>query len=430
MLYSKSFIRTLREEPSDTGCASYSLMLRAGLMRKIANGLFAYLPPGLRALRKVESIVRRELDAAGALEMLPPVLVPGELWRESGRWDAMGDAMLRARGRQGNDLVVSPTAEELFTAIARGDLASYRDLPLTLYQINTKYRDELRPRYGVMRAREFIMMDAYSFGLDGAELDDSYRAMAGAYAAIFRACGMRTIEVKADCGDMGGSESEEFMVESEIGDDILVSCGACGYASNLEAAGEATPGPGPERGTGLRCPICGAALRASKGNELGHMFKLGDKYSGPMNLRVQDSGGAQRTPLMGCYGIGMDRLLASIIEERHEGACIAWPVSVAPWQVAVVPTLFSGGLRDRALALERALEAEGLEVLLDDRDERAGVKFRDAERLGLPLRAVLGGKSGEALVELRRGRGGRTILVAQADCPRAARALLEEQTPG
>jgi len=429
MLFSKSFVRTLREEPSDSGCASYSLMLRAGLIRKIANGLFAYLPPGLRSLRKVELIVRLELDAAGALEILPPVIVPGELWRESGRWDAMGDSMLRARGRQGNDLVVSPTAEELFTAIARGDLASYRDLPLTLYQINTKYRDELRPRYGIMRAREFIMMDAYSFGLDGAELDASYRAMAGAYGAIFRACGLRTLEVKADCGDMGGSESEEFMVESEIGDDILVSCRACGYASNLEAAGPAALGAGSEGGADGRCPSCGATLRKSRGNELGHIFKLGDKYSGPMNLRVLDSAGERRTPLMGCYGIGMDRLLASIIEERHEGDSIDWPVAVAPWHVAVVPTLFKGAVRERALALGRALEGEGLEVLLDDRDERAGVKLRDADLLGLPLRAVLGGNGGEGMVELRRGRCGRTILVAQADCPGAAKALLEEAAP-
>jgi prolyl-tRNA synthetase len=237
MNYSQTFIPTLREVPADALLASHRLMFRSGMIRKLANGLFAYLPLGLRSFRKVEQIIREEMDAIGALEIKPTVVVPGEIWKESGRWDLMGDAMLKVKNRLGGDFVVSPTAEEAFTSIVRDELSSYRQLPLTLYQINTKYRDEIRPRYGVMRGREFIMKDAYSWNTDEKSLDETYQAMGRAYRRIFKRCGLTVIPVKADSGAMGGSGSEEFMVESEIGDNTLILCKQCDYAANVEKAG-------------------------------------------------------------------------------------------------------------------------------------------------------------------------------------------------
>ncbi|MCL2175972.1 MAG: proline--tRNA ligase, partial [Treponema sp.] len=236
MKYSGAFIPTLREVPADAVIASHRLMFRAGLLRKLANGLFAYLPLGLRSFRKVENIIREEMNAAGALELKPTVVVPGELWKETGRWDAMGESMLRVKNRLENDFVVSPTAEEAFTSIVRDELSSYRQLPLNLYQINTKYRDEIRPRYGVMRGREFVMKDAYSWHANEESLDETYQAMGQAYRRIFKRCGLTVIPVKADSGAMGGSGSEEFMVESDVGDNTLLLCKKCDYAANVEKA--------------------------------------------------------------------------------------------------------------------------------------------------------------------------------------------------
>src|SRR5574344_1808790 len=235
MKTSQTIISTLRDSPADAVIASHQLMMRAGLIRKLGNGLYTYMPLGLRAFRKVENIIREELDAAGCLEMKPPVIVPGDLWKESGRWETMGPEMLTAKTRGGQDMVVSPTAEEAFTALVRDGLTSYKQFPIILYQINTKYRDEIRPRYGVMRGREFTMMDAYSFDIDQKMLDESYEKCAAAYRRIFKRMGLSTISVKADTGAMGGSGSEEFMVESEVGDDTLILC-KCGYAANEEKA--------------------------------------------------------------------------------------------------------------------------------------------------------------------------------------------------
>jgi prolyl-tRNA synthetase len=541
-------------------------MFRGGMIRKLANGLFAYLPLGLRALRKVERIIREEMDAIGALEIKPTVVVPGELWKESGRWDSMGEAMLRAENRTGNDLVVSPTAEEAVTALVRDELSSYRQLPLTLYQINTKYRDEIRPRYGVMRAREFVMKDAYSFHAGQASLDAAYNAMGAAYRRIFKRCGLSVLPVKADSGAMGGNSSEEFMIESEIGDNTLLLCESCGYAANVEKAVCAhdfdpppsleeaktrslsspalekvsTPGVknidqlcaffktdakkfiktliyrmaamegGAGRGafvaaairgdlavneaklaaalkaseavlaseaeveritgaplgfagvaglTGIpliadtsvtamtdgitgaladgfhyahaaygrdftphliadlrtakagdRCARCGGALYEKKGNELGHIFKLGDKYTRSMKARYLDESGQSRTPLMGTYGIGLDRTLASVVEEHHDGDGIIWPLEVAPYQVILIPVKYEGALKAAADGLASALEQAGVEVLVDDREERPGVKFKDADLLGIPYRVVVGDKTlsldPPALEVKRRGEKG------------------------
>lgn len=576
MKTSQSYICTLRDAPSDAVIASHQLMMRAGLIKKLGNGLYSYLPLGLKAFRKVENIIREELDKAGLLEIKPTVVIPGDLWKESGRWETMGPEMLKAQTRGGQDMVVSPTAEEAFTALIREGLTSYKQFPIILYQINTKYRDEIRPRYGVMRGREFTMMDAYSFDIDQAMLDDSYQRCSAAYKRIFKRMGLSTISVKADTGAMGGSGSEEFMVESAVGDDTLLLCKKSGYAANVEKATcmpdialdkdgnpqketsesiekvscpgvesitqmeeffkmsamqfikvliykvsnsalDLTNAPGgktfkrneesesiklyptsyfavairgdldvneaklasvlkassvelanedeviaysgaphgfvgpvgltklpllvdesvmKDKGNGTydifvhdavtggqekdvdnkhvepgrdftpymtadvrtvkegdRCPECGEPMYVKKGNELGHIFKLGTKYTSSMKVTYLDKDGKLQTPLMGCYGIGVDRTLASIIEEHHDDNGIIWTMSTAPYHVAIVPIKYDGKMKEVADKLYDELTQSGVEVLLDDRDERPGVKFKDMDLIGIPVRIVVGDKN-------------------------------------
>ncbi|MDR3170287.1 MAG: proline--tRNA ligase [Treponema sp.] len=599
MKVTKTFIPTLREVPADAVIVSHRLMFRSGMLRKLANGLFAYLPLGLRAFRKVETIIREEMDATGSLEIKPTVVVPAELWKESGRWEAMGEAMLRVKNRLGADFVVSPTAEEAVTSLVRDELSSYRQLPLSIYQINTKYRDEIRPRYGVMRGREFVMKDAYSYHTDEASLDETYKAMGRAYRRIFQRCGLSVIPVRADSGAMGGSDSEEFMVESEIGDNTLILCKDCAYAANVEKAGckpdftapssleasmpalekidtpqvktidelcaflktdakrfiktliyrainveldlSAAPGgsqlakrkPAPEapevypeaffavaiRGdlevneiklaallkasevalaadsdvvrltnapvgfagpvglsgipiivdetvtamndgvtgalaqdlhyahvvygrdfqswmvadvrtvkAGDRCALCGGELYEKKGNELGHIFKLGYKYTRSMNVSYLDENGKSHLPLMGTYGIGLDRTLASVIEEHHDDDGIIWPLTIAPYHVIIIPIKYEGAVQALADELAAALEKTGVEVLLDDRNERPGVKFKDADLIGIPYRVVVGDKN-LALevpkVEVKRRGEKESHLVEAAKAAEELRGLVQ-----
>ena len=556
--------RTLRDSPSEAIISSHQLMMRADLIRKLGNGLYTYMPLGLRAYRKLEKIIKEEIEASGAMEFKPTVIVPGDIWKESGRWETMGPQMLKAQNRQQQDMVVSPTAEEAYTAVMRQGLTSYKQLPINCYQINTKYRDEIRPRYGVMRGREFNMMDGYTLNADDESLDQSYQAYAKAYLRIFKRLGLNVITVKADTGAMGGSGSEEFMVESEIGDDTLILC-KCGYAANVEKASCAkdvpvdidgnpvkateknyepisTPNVGtiddlekylkcskhqllktliykatnvcldlseldccknlktvtegnikfyPEvfvavciRGdldineaklagflkasevelataeedtkitgapvgfagpinlsnvpviadnsvldmhdflvgankadthfvhveygrdfsawktsdlrtakAGDICPVCGKPFYTTKGNELGHIFKLGKKYTESMNVTYLDKNGKSAVPTMGCYGIGVDRVLASIIEAFHDDRGIIWPMSTAPYQVAIVPIKYSGAMKEAADKIYDELLKAGVEVLLDDRDERPGVKFNDMDLIGFPVRITVGDKN-------------------------------------
>ena len=564
MKATKTIISTLRDAPNDAVISSHQLMMRSGMIRKLGNGLYAYMPLGYRSLMKVQQIIREELDKAGLLEIKPTVIQPGDLWKESGRWDKMAGEMLTAQNRQGQDMIVSPTAEEAFTYIVREGLSSYKQLPFTLYQINTKYRDEIRPRYGVMRGREFIMMDAYSFDKDQKDLDQSYDNVAAAYRRIFKRMGLSTISVKADTGSMGGSGSEEFMVESEVGDDTLLLCPKCSYAANVEKAScktevplnsegkpqvktdkpieeVATPnvfsiedmqkffGESPttflkaliykvyncavdlsknefykdaktvtEGGStyipecfvcvlirgdldvnetklaaelkasgaelasdedvlkyagaphgfvgpvgikipiiadnstldmhdciagarkegyhikhvepsrdfttfmtvdvrtckeGDTCPDCDGKFYMKKGNELGHIFKLGTKYTKSMNVTYLAENGKPVTPLMGCYGIGVDRTLASIIEGHHDEKGIQWPISVAPYQVAIIPIQYKDKMKEVSDSLYETLTNSGIEVILDDRNERPGVKFTDSELIGYPVRIVVGDKN-------------------------------------
>ena len=532
MRYSKLLLPTLKEIPAEAETVSHQLLLRAGMIRKVASGIYDYLPLGLRVLRKVEAIVREEMNRAGAQEVLLPAVQPAELWQESGRWQIYGKELLRFQDRHDRDYCFGPTHEEVITDLVRREVHSYRQLPLNLYQIQTKFRDEIRPRFGLIRGREFIMKDGYSFDLDEAGADQTYQAMFDAYSRIFRRCGLRCKSVEADSGPIGGSFSHEFMVLAETGEDVVVSCTACAYAANLEKAavvaaaptGGGDPAPltkvstpavrtvaevaaflkiapsqilktllyetdagivavllrgdhevnevklknflqvselalagdgvvlratgaavgfaGPlglkvpiyadqslrgrvnlaaganeddhhytgvslDRDVAVReyadlrqitaadpCPRCGAALEFLRGIEVGHVFKLGYKYSRAMQATCLDANGQEKPLFMGCYGIGVSRIVAAAIEQHHDADGIIFPVPLAPFQVLLVPI---AGQDEQTMAMAQniyqELTAAGLEVLFDDREERPGVKFKDGDLLGIPFRVVLGPKT-------------------------------------
>ena len=548
MRFSKTLIPTLKEEPVDAQVVSHRFMLRAGLVRPLGAGIYTWLPLGLRVLRKVEAIVRQEMDNAGAQELLMPAVQPEELWQESGRWEQYGKELLRFVDRHERKFCFGPTHEEVIADLVRREIRSYRQLPANFYQIQTKFRDEIRPRFGIMRGREFLMKDAYSFDLDVDGLEESYQAMFAAYQRIFQRCGLSFRAVEADTGSIGGPSSHEFHVLAESGEDIIVSCDQCDYAANLEkaVAGEvvpeqvealaalqrvATPGqksieavtqflnvaaqqvvksilveadghpillllrgdrelnllkaaaalgvpqvtiPEPQRAAqwgmvvgslgsvGTHLPIladwetqtlnnfvCGANeegwhfqhvnwgrdvptptfvdlrnvmvgdacsrcetghLLRHQGIEVGHVFKLGDKYSQAMGVRVLDSQGLEKTLVMGCYGIGVSRIVAAAIEQHHDQKGILWPMALAPFQVELLLLNPRNTQEIQAAdALYQQLQTAGVEVLLDDRDERVGVKFKDADLLGCPLRVLVGGRSfKEGMVEMQSRDGALT----------------------
>ncbi|WP_294405877.1 proline--tRNA ligase [uncultured Clostridium sp.] len=544
MKMSNMLISTLREVPAEAEIDSHKLMLRAGMIRKMAAGIYNYMPLGLKVLKNVEDIVREEMNAAGAQELLASAMIPAELWQESGRWDAYGAEMFRVKDRGARDFCLGPTHEEVFTDIARNEIKSYKQLPLNLYQIQTKYRDERRPRFGVMRSREFIMKDAYSFDKDQAGLDIVFDKMHDAYVKIFNRCGLDAKCVEADSGAIGGSNSAEFMVKSEVGEDDVVFCSSCNYAANIEkavscpkkeektelkevkkvetpnartieevaaffntdakkfaktilfnadgkivavmvrgdreinevkvanAVGEVTnldlasneevqnatgasvgfAGPigikvdillvdeevanmynfiaganetgyhvenvnygrdfegtiGDFRNVteGEKCPCCGAPITIARGTEVGHIFKLGTKYSAAMNANFIDEDGKEKPFVMGCYGIGVTRTMASIIEQHHDENGIVWPLSVAPYHISVIPVNVKDEEQVKvANELYEQLTSMGIEALLDDRNERAGVKFKDSELMGIPMRVTVGKKitDGEVEFKLRNG---------------------------
>ncbi|MFW5808222.1 MAG: proline--tRNA ligase [Spirochaetota bacterium] len=544
MRLSAYIVPTLKEDPADAVVKSHRLMIRAGLIRKESAGMYAYLPLGLRALRKVTAIIRDEMDKAGAMECLMPELTSAELWKESGRWDTMGPEMFRITDRNSLEYALGPTHEEAFTALVRSVVSSYRELPVNVYQINTKFRDEIRPRFGVIRSKEFIMKDAYSFDIDADGLDLSYRKMAGAYRNIFRRCGLETIPVQADSGAMGGSGSEEFMVASEVGEETLLICPSCTYRANQERAamkrevperyfesgtyeevytpdtgtihdlvsffdltpdhflksilyladGEAvmavvtgdreinevklknhlqcteleladdemvqrvTGAPvgfaGPVNDYKIRtvcdeavchlrdaitgankkdyhfkhvdpgrdfsvddcadiitvnagdpCPECSAMLSTRKGIEVGHIFKLGDKYTRTMNVTVLDRNGKAVTPVMGCYGIGVTRTLAAVVEQHNDDKGLIWPVSVAPFEIHLVGIAKGEEQNAQIDDLYESMVMSGLDVLYDDRKASPGVKFADADLIGLPVRVTCGRSfftNGEVEIKVRK----------------------------
>ena len=544
MKMSNMLVSTLREVPAEAEIDSHKLMHRAGMIRKMAAGIYNYMPIGLKVLKNIEEIVREEMNTAGAQEFLASAVLPAELWQESGRWDVYGDEMFRLKDRNNRDFCLGPTHEEVFTDIARNEMKSYKQLPVNLYQIQTKYRDERRPRFGIMRSREFIMKDAYSFDKDQAGLDVSYDKMHDAYVKIFNRCGIDAKCVEADSGAIGGANSAEFMVKSEVGEDDVVFCSACDYAANIEKA-EATPekaeveellemekvatpdsrgiyevseflkvspkktvkllmfnvdgkivgvvvrgdrevnevkvanaaqasgdiimasneeytkatncepgfgGPveikvdlllvdeevanmynmilgANETGyhlknvnygrdfegvvgdfrkieSGEKCPKCGSEVTIARGTEVGRISKLGTKYSAAMNATFIDENGKNVPFVMGCYGIGVTRTMASIIEQHHDENGIIWPLSVAPYHVSVIPVNIKDEAQMKiANKLYDELRKIGVDAILDDRNERPGVKFKDSELIGIPMRVTVGKKitDGEVEFKLRDG---------------------------
>lgn len=541
MRVSKMFLTTLREAPSDAEIASHQLMLRAGLIRRLAAGVYSYLPLGYKVLRKVEQIVREEMDRAGAQELLMSALLPSEAYQASGRWDVFGPEMFRLKDRGNRDFCLGPTHEEIFTQTVKSEANSYRQFPVTLYQIQTKYRDERRPRFGVMRSREFTMKDAYSFDRDQEGLDKSYKAMYEAYCRIFDRLGLDYIVVDADSGAMGGSGSQEFMVKSEAGEGIIAYCPACGYAANdekaecialetekeehlkiekvhtpnvgtiddlvsflktdskkfaktliyragdkliaamvrgdrdvnetklinylgvneqdfelasfdevREATGAAVGFAGPigikvpvimdnevskmsnfvvganetdyhfinvntedftpEAVMDIRnitegdpCPHCGKPISTTQGVEVGHIFKLGTKYTKALDCTYLDENGKAQYPIMGCYGIGINRTMAAVIEQYNDENGIKWPKAVAPYHVIVIPVNMRE--EEQVIISEKiynTLKEKGVEVLIDDRNERVGVKFKDADLIGIPVKITVGKRAKDGIVEYKR----------------------------
>jgi len=541
MRYRRALLPTVKEAPSDATTASHALLTRAGYIRRVGAGIYSFLPLGMRVLEKIERIVIEEMDRAGGQRVLLPALLPAEYYKESGRWDSFGATLLRLTDRKGGDYHLGPTHEEIITDLARREIHSYRDLPKNLYQVQTKFRDEARPRAGLLRCREFLMKDAYSFDADDAGAEQSYRAMREAYTRMFDRTGLTYRRVRADSGSMGGSKSEEFQVLVHSGEDVIVACASCEYAANLEVAVSAVSEPpaptapppavesvstpnqksiedvsaflkvpssqlikslvyrsGPRLvlailrgdhelhedklaralgvpeveladaesvqkltgaplgfagpvgfkgeivvdtwasrvpdavaganaadqhhrhvvfgrdytgtvvdlrsvGDGDVCVECGGRLARYRGIEAGHIFVLGTHYSAKMGATYLDQEQKKKPLVMGCYGVGVSRLVAAAVEQHHDDLGITWPISVAPYQVHLAQ-LGEGGDVERAVAdIEAGLEARGIEVLIDDRDERPGVKFKDADLIGIPLRVTVGERGlKNGVVELKR----------------------------
>ncbi|UOG55844.1 proline--tRNA ligase [Leptospira noguchii] len=545
MKASKYILPTEKENPTDAVVASHRLMIRAGLVRKSSAGLYFYLPLGLKVLKKIEQIVREEMNSTGALEFDLPILTPSDFWEQSGRWSAMGKEMFRIQDRHDLSYALGPTHEESFSFLLKPLLKSYKDLPVNVYQIQTKFRDEIRPRFGVIRSREFIMKDAYSFHIDDSSLDETYQSMRIAYRKIFDRCGLKTIPVQADSGSMGGSASEEFMVVSPIGEETLLLCNSCGYSSNSEKTPFifkkenispklkdkkeiSTPGKKtiaevsillgiPESETikavalksekkkilvfirgdlelnlhklhsllkitdsepmtdsevrelglvpgfispiapndkikvlydrsllkdfpyvvgsskedfhtqgfilekeisglpefadvalareGDLCPNCSSTLKAEKGIEVGHIFKLGDKYTKTFGIQVLDQSGKSRTLTMGCYGIGVNRTMATVIEQCNDEKGIFWPISIAPFEVSLVSITKGEDQYSKVEEFYNVLMKKGIEIFWDDRDLGPGFKLKDSELIGFPIRITIGKKffeSGEMSIYNRK----------------------------
>lgn len=391
MFWTKGFIPTLKETPQEAESASHKLLLRAGFIRPLMAGAYSYLPLGVRVLNNIQRIVHEEMRKVCASEVLLPALQPLELWQRSGRDKDIGEVMFRFADRRGRKLCLGPTHEEVVTDLARRHISSYKQLPLILYQMQTKFRDEIRPRFGLIRACEFIMKDAYSFDQDEAGLDKNYKAMYEAYKKIFKRCGLEFLITEADSGVMGGSVSHEFMVPAKDGEDLVLSCPKCRFAKVFEEGGNE------------ECGRCGSRLDKMSAIEVGHVFKLGTKYSASLGANFLDSKGKLHPLVMGCYGIGISRLISAIVEQSNDKDGIIWPNETAPYKVIILVLDASDKqVVKEAVSFYDSLQKSGIEALLDDRDERSGVKFKDADLLGVPLQIVVGARSlKEKTVELK-----------------------------
>lgn len=397
MLWSKSLIPTLKEAPKEAEAISHKLMLRSGLIRQLSSGVYSYLPLGFKILNKVEVIIRQEMNSSGAQELLLPALQPAKLWKDSGRHKEIGKVMISFRDRRGKEMILGPTHEEVITEVAKAYFKSYKQLPQILYQIQTKFRDEPRPRFGVLRSCEFIMKDAYSFDRDKQGLDENYQKMYDAYHRILTRCGLDFLAVEADSGIMGGDVSHEFMVPAPGGEDTVAKCLKCSWASsniteNLKKS--------------KSCPKCDGKIEFKTAIEIGHIFKLGTKYSQALGAKFLDGDGKEKPLIMGCYGIGVNRIIASLIEQSHDKDGIIWPEAIAPYQVIVSPLNIQNQLsKDTASKLYQDLKNHRFDALLDDRDERAGVKLKDADLIGVPVQIIIGDKNiqkGNVEIKIRK----------------------------
>ena len=390
MFWSKVFLPTLKDTPQDAEVISHQLMLRSGMIRKVTSGIYTWLPIGLKVLRKVENIVREEMDASGAQEVLMPMVQPKELWEETKRWEKMGPELLRIQDRHERDFCLGPTHEEVITDIIRNNIKSYKELPLNLYQIQTKFRDEIRPRYGVMRGREFLMKDSYSFNLNEESLNESYLAMKEAYKKILDRLGLKFKIVKADSGAIGGDASEEFHVLADNGEDTIAISDSSDFAINTELLLE--EGDDIESLEGKPSPDGKGIIQVKKGIEVGHIFQLGKVYSDAMKANVLDNDGKAKSLFMGCYGIGVSRLVAAAIEQNNDEKGIIWPESMAPFEVNIVAIGFDKDekIAKAATDLYKELSSMGYEVILDDRKDGYGTKMKDAELIGIPINIIIG----------------------------------------
>ena len=390
MFWSKVFLPTLKDTPQDAEVISHQLMLRSGMIRRVTSGIYTWLPIGLKVLRKVENIVREEMDASGAQEVLMPMVQPKELWEETQRWEKMGPELLRIQDRHERDFCLGPTHEEVITDLIRNNVKSYKELPLNLYQIQTKFRDEVRPRYGVMRGREFLMKDSYSFNLDEDSLNESYVLMKEAYKKILNRLGLQFKIVKADSGAIGGDASEEFHVLAENGEDTIAISDSSDFAINTELLLE--EGEDIESLQGKPSPDGEGVIEIKKGIEVGHIFQLGKVYTDAMKANVLDNEGKAQNLYMGCYGIGVSRLVAAAIEQNNDDKGIIWPEAMTPFEVNIIAIGFD---KDEKIAkastdLYSKLSSMGYEVMLDDRKDGYGTKMKDAELIGVPINVIIG----------------------------------------
>ncbi len=391
MYFSKLFVPTTRQDPSDAELISHKLMIRSGMIKKTAAGIYNWLPIGYRVLKKVENIVRKNLDNFGAQEILMPMVQPAELWKESLRFDQYGKELLKFKDRSERDFVLGPTHEEIICEIFRSYPISYKELPINLYQIQTKFRDEIRPRFGVMRCREFLMKDAYSFDIDEKGMEKSYENMKEAYISTFDDIGLDYRIVKADAGNIGGDVSEEFHIIADSGEDLLAISDASDFAANVEVLEYEKD---PSELDGQPSPDGKGKLIIKRGIEVGHIFQLGQKYSEKMSVSIKDSSGKGIDSFMGCYGIGVSRIVAAAIEQNHDDKGIIWPYAIAPFHVNVICL---DPKKEEVLkeceSVYQIIKDAGHDVLLDDRDIRAGQKFTDNEILGVPFSIVIGPKN-------------------------------------
>ncbi|MDA9869257.1 proline--tRNA ligase [Gammaproteobacteria bacterium] len=407
MFWSKVFIPTLKDSPQDAEVISHQLMLRAGMIRKVSSGIYTWLPLGLKVLRKIENIVREEMDQSGAQEVLMPMVHPKELWEETKRWEKMGPELLRFKDRHDRDFCLGPTHEEVITDLVRNNVKSYKELPLNIYQIQTKFRDEIRPRYGVMRGREFLMKDSYSFNIDESSLQETYLLMRNTYKKILERIGLEYKIVKADSGAIGGDASEEFHVLAENGEDTIAISDASEFAINTELL--LNEGEDISTLEGKPSPDGNGVIEIKKGIEVGHIFQLGKIYTELMKVNVLNQEGRAVDLFMGCYGIGVSRLVAAAIEQNNDYKGIIWPEAIAPYEVNIVAIGYTKEpqIAEAANNLSEQLQAMGYEVIVDDRKDGYGTKMKDAELIGIPVNVIIGNRfieSGEVELKHRNGQ--------------------------